>query len=193
MMDERMELIWARVGLPATTLKSRLREAPLYFNDRQLTAEQRARWPWAVQEYTRVIRLNIERQVSRMSVSDKESMLRSFPLHRRANRVDDDVREILHMFYGMSGGEGGDGHSALFARLLDGKPALDRPPPIPSRRPPGLERPSTPPTCASATGCASSTPRRSTRCRSLTGRTGLGTTLRTGASTSSTAPTRTPS
>ena len=47
MMDERMELIWARVGLPATTLKSRLREAPLYFNDRQLTAEQRARWPWA--------------------------------------------------------------------------------------------------------------------------------------------------
>ena len=135
MMDERMELIWARVGLPATTLKSRLREAPLYFNDQQLTAEQRARWPWAVQEYTKVIRQNIEHQMARMSASDKESMLRSFPLHRRANRLDDDVREILHMFYGMSGGEGGDGHSALFARLLDGKPALDRPPPSSFHRP----------------------------------------------------------
>ena len=135
MMDERMELIWARVGLPATTLKSRLREAPLYFNDRELTAEQRDRWPWAVQEYTRVIRQNIERQMCRMSDDDKDALLHSFPFHRRANRIDEDVREILHMFYGMSGGEGGDGHSALFARLLDGKPALDRPPPSSFHRP----------------------------------------------------------
>jgi hypothetical protein len=101
-----------------------------YFDPDKLTDEQRARWDWAIAEYQVILNRNVERQIGRMSVQDKENLLHSFPMFRMgAESLDDDVRKVLHLFHSLSGGAMGDPRSALFARLLLGKPPLERPPP----------------------------------------------------------------
>ena len=101
-----------------------------YFDPDKLTDEQRARWDWAIAEYQVILNRNVERQIGRMSVQDKENLLHSFPMFRvGAESLDDDVRKVLRLFHSLSGGAKGDPRSALFARLLLGKPTLERPPP----------------------------------------------------------------
>lgn len=101
-----------------------------YFDPDKLTDEQRGRWDWAIAEYQTILNRNVERQIGRMSVQDKENLLHSFPMFRMgAESLDDDVRKVLRLFHGLSGGAEGDPRSALFARLLLGKPPLERPPP----------------------------------------------------------------
>lgn len=101
-----------------------------YFDPNNLTDEQRARWDWAIAEYQVILNRNVERQIGHMSVQDKENLLHSFPMFcTGAESPDDDVRKVLRLFHGLSGGAEGDPRSALFARLLLGKSPLDRPPP----------------------------------------------------------------
>ena len=45
-----------------------------YFDPDQLTAEQRARWDFAIAEYNRILNRNVERQIGRMSDHDKENL-----------------------------------------------------------------------------------------------------------------------
>jgi hypothetical protein len=101
-----------------------------YFDPDKLTDEQRARWDCALAEYNRIVERNVERQISRMTDFDKASLLQCFPkCQNEEASIDKAVRKVLQLFYGMSGGAEGDPRSALFARLLDGKPPLRAPPP----------------------------------------------------------------
>ena len=107
-----------------------------YFDPDQLTAEQRARWDFAIAEYNRILNRNVERQIGRMSDHDKENFLLSFPTFSAGEEsTDENVRQVLRLFYGMSGGAKGDPRSALLARLLDGKAPLRAPPPSTFHRP----------------------------------------------------------
>ena len=101
-----------------------------YFDPDKLTDAQRARWGVAIAEYNRILNRNVERQIGLMSDRDKEDFLLSFPTFSAGgDSVDENVRQVLRLFYGMSGGSRGDPRSALLARLLDGKQPLRAPPP----------------------------------------------------------------
>ena len=107
-----------------------------YFDPDQLTDEQRARWDFAIAEYNRILNRNVERQIGRMSDHDKDNFLLSFPTFSAGEEsTDENVRQVLRLFYGMSGGAEGDPRSALLARLLDGKAPLRAPPPSTFHRP----------------------------------------------------------
>ena len=107
-----------------------------YFDPDQLSDEQRARWDFAIAEYNRILNRNVERQIGRMSDHDKENFLLSFPTFSAGEEsTDENVRQVLRLFYGMSGGAKGDPRSALLARLLDGKAPLRAPPPSTFHRP----------------------------------------------------------
>lgn len=81
---------------------------PKFFDPNALTSEQLQRWDWAMREYARVMQHN----------ADRMSALASAEAHR-----------IQALFASLKGGGAGDPESALFARLLEGKPALADPPP----------------------------------------------------------------
>ena len=107
-----------------------------YFDPDQLSDEQRARWGLAIAEYNRILERNVERQIGQMSEHDKRDFLLSFPAFKAGGEtVDDNVRQVLRMFYGMSGGAEGNPRSALLARLLAGKQPLRAPPPSTFHRP----------------------------------------------------------
>lgn len=107
-----------------------------YFDPDQLSDEQRARWGFAIAEYNRILERNVERQIRQMSEHDKRNFLLSFPAFKAGGEaIDDNVRQVLRMFYGMSGGAEGNPRSALLARLLAGKQPLRAPPPSTFHRP----------------------------------------------------------
>ena len=107
-----------------------------YFDPDKLTDAQRARWDFAIAEYSKILNRNVERQLGQMSDHDKENFLLSFPTFSGGgDSVDENVRQVLRLFYGMSGGSKGDPRSALLARLLDGKQPLRAPPPSTFHRP----------------------------------------------------------
>lgn len=107
-----------------------------YFDPDQLTDEQRARWNWAIAEYNKILERNVERQIGQMSEHDKENFLLSFPTFKSdSESIDENVRQVLRLFYGMSGGAEGNPRSALLARLLAGKLPLRAPPPSTFHRP----------------------------------------------------------
>jgi hypothetical protein len=107
-----------------------------YFDPDRLTDEQRARWNWAIAEYNRILERNVERQAGQMSEQDKENFLLSFPTFKTGGEsIDENVRQVLRLFYGMSGGAEGNPRSALLARLLAGKQPLRAPPPSTFHRP----------------------------------------------------------
>ncbi|MBS1228980.1 MAG: hypothetical protein H6R17_2257 [Proteobacteria bacterium] len=107
-----------------------------YFDPDKLTDAQRARWNHAIAEYDKILNRNVERQIGRMSDHDKKNFLLSFPTFSAGDEsIEEDVRQVLRLFYGMSGGAEGNPRSALLARLLDGKPPLRAPPPSTFHRP----------------------------------------------------------
>jgi hypothetical protein len=107
-----------------------------YFDPDKLSDEQRARWDHAIAEYNKILDRNVERQIGRMSDHDKENFLLCFPTFSAGEEsIEEDVRQVLRLFYGMSGGSEGNPQSALLARLLDGKPPLRAPPPSTFHRP----------------------------------------------------------
>ena len=107
-----------------------------YFDPDQLSDEQRARWGLAIAEYNKILNRNVERQIGRMSDQNKENFLLSFPTFSAGDGpTDENVRQVLRLFYGMSGGAEGNPRSALLARLLDGKAPLRAPPPSTFHRP----------------------------------------------------------
>lgn len=107
-----------------------------YFDPDQLTDEQRARWDWAIAEYNKILERNVERQIGQMSEHDKEDFLLSFPTFKSDKEsINENVRQVLRLFYGMSGGAEGNPRSALLSRLLAGKQPLRAPPPSTFHRP----------------------------------------------------------
>lgn len=103
---------------------------PRFFDSHKLTPEQKARWDSAIEAYGRVQEANLERQVAGMSIQDKKDLMDNFPhLCAHADNLDLDVMNVLRSFSRFSGGGAGDCKSALFARLLEGQPALTEPPP----------------------------------------------------------------
>lgn len=99
---------------------------PTFFDPKTLTDSQRTRWDWAMQEYERVQKRNIDRQIAQMSRSQRNDLLHALNL---ADGDDALLRSRLLLLQSVMGGGAGDPKSALFARLLDGKPALDTAPP----------------------------------------------------------------
>ena len=107
-----------------------------YFDPERLTEEQRARWDVAIAEYNKILERNVERQIGQMSEQDKANFLLSFPTFKTdGESTDENVRQVLRLFYGMSGGSEGNPRSALLARLLAGKQPLRAPPPSTFHRP----------------------------------------------------------
>jgi len=100
---------------------------PNFFNPHELSVDQRGLWDWAMREYRRVQEENIDRQLASMSEYQKQFLVDD-ERARHPGRTPD-VREILRSWSSMMGGGAGHGKSALFARLLSGKPALPYPPP----------------------------------------------------------------
>lgn len=103
---------------------------PRFFDPQNLTAEQQARWDWAMAEYQQVMERNAERQLANMSENEKLEFVALAPgLNDPAKDLDTNVRNAIQQLSFLSGGSAGDAKSALFARLLSGKPALPEPPP----------------------------------------------------------------
>lgn len=100
---------------------------PSYFNPQALSADQQGLWDWAMKEYRRVQDQNIDRQIANMSDYQKQFLVDDERARHPGRTAD--VREILRSWSSMMGGGAGSGKSALFARLLSGKPALPYPPP----------------------------------------------------------------
>lgn len=100
---------------------------PVYFEKNSLDVAQRRRWDWAVAEYQRVQEANVDRELLTMTASEQSRLLASF----RDRQPDDSktLRDYLLLMGGLMAGGAGNPKSALFARLLDGKPALPLPPP----------------------------------------------------------------
>lgn len=100
---------------------------PTFFNRNELPPEQQARWDWAVAEYDRIQDENLDRAIAKMSPDERRQIMASL----RDEGEDDThrLREHLKAFRDLMGGGAGNGKSALFARLLQGKPALPFPPP----------------------------------------------------------------
>jgi len=98
-----------------------------FFNSQALSIDQQGLWDWAMQEYRRVQEDNIDRQLANMSEYQRQVIVADEGA-RHPGRTPD-VREILRSWSSMMGGGAGNGKSALFARLLSGKPALPYPPP----------------------------------------------------------------
>ncbi len=104
---------------------------PQYFDPNALSPEQLSRGDAAVAEYNSVMAKNIETRLAKMPESEKQALLRASPKMRGGVKsLDDSVREALSLLTGLTGGGPGNSKSALFARLLDGKPALAEAPPL---------------------------------------------------------------
>ena len=132
-------LLWRRDAWIRRVCRAEKATFPMhhcYFDPDQLSDEQRARWDFAIAEYNRILERNVERQIGQMSEHDKKNFLLSFPTFKANGEAsDDNVRQVLRMFYGMSGGAEGNPRSALLARLLAGKQPLRAPPPSTFHRP----------------------------------------------------------
>lgn len=103
---------------------------PRFFDPQNLTADQQARWDWAMAEYQRVMEQNAERQLANMSEKEKLEFMALAPgLNDPGKDLDTNVRNAIQRLSFLSGGSAGDAKSALFARLLSGKPALPGSPP----------------------------------------------------------------
>lgn len=103
---------------------------PHFFDPENLSAEQQARWDWAMAEYQRVMEQNAKQQMASMSENEKLAfMALASGLNDPASDLDTNVRNAIQRLSFLSGGSAGNAKSALFARLLSGKPALPEPPP----------------------------------------------------------------
>lgn len=100
---------------------------PQFFDRNNLPPEQAARWNWAVSEYDRILDANIDLAIEAMTAQERDELLAKYRGESTdsARSLHDYMREAQHSI----GGAPGDSKSALFARLLDGKPALPYPPP----------------------------------------------------------------
>lgn len=100
---------------------------PSFFNPQALSVDQKSLWDWAMTEYRRVQDSNIDRQIANMSEFQRQFLLDDERARHPGSTAN--IRDILRSWAGMMGGGAGSGKSALFARLLSGKPALPYPPP----------------------------------------------------------------
>lgn len=100
---------------------------PQYFDLANLTPEQKANWDSAMHEYARIQEANVVYELESMTKEEKAELLALF---REDNPEDQrSLREHMNALRGLMGGQAGHPKSALFARLLEGKPALPFPPP----------------------------------------------------------------
>lgn len=94
-----------------------------FFDLKNLSDSQLARWDQATLEYVRIREKNVNDKLLRMTEREKKDLLSMVP-----NRMFS-LRELIELEYARKGGEGSS-KSALFARMLDGKKPLMFPPPL---------------------------------------------------------------
>lgn len=97
---------------------------PEFFSKSNLTATQKANWNAAIVEYERVLQSNLERRLAVMTPEDREVFCTQYNA-----TTDEDIKTKMRMFVNLTANPPGHPKSALFARLLDGRPALPFPPP----------------------------------------------------------------
>jgi hypothetical protein len=119
-------LVGAYVQYCQKTGRQEMIKMPHFFDPNNLTPEQQARW-WAIEEYARVQEENLARTLATMKPEDEAAFLDA------TRKIDPNdtrsVRDHLIAMRDFSGGRAGHPKSSLFARLLNGKPALPFPPP----------------------------------------------------------------
>ena len=100
---------------------------PTFFDPDRLTSEQSARWDQSLREYTRVQEANLDQSFAALTSDDlaEYSARHGLPAGDHAA-----LRAHWRMTYGPLSGNAGHPKSALFARLLAGRPALPFPPPL---------------------------------------------------------------
>lgn len=97
---------------------------PTFFKKEELTTEQKARWDAAILEYSKVQERNVEHRLAALSNEE-----RAYYVETHNASTDEQIKDQMREFSGLMGNPPGHEKSALFARLLDGKPALPFPPP----------------------------------------------------------------
>jgi hypothetical protein len=97
---------------------------PVFFLEDQLTENQKARWDRAVIQYAIIQEANLERRMSKITKSERDFYAKNNDAH-----TDADIKAVMREFLSVMGNPPGHTKSALFARLLDGKEALEFPPP----------------------------------------------------------------
>jgi len=97
---------------------------PHFFNQKELTDEQKSRWDDALTEYSRVQNVNFERKWLNITQEERDYYAKNYDA-----KSDDDIKQKMRSFGSLTGNAPGDSKSALFARLLDGKASLPFPPP----------------------------------------------------------------
>jgi len=100
---------------------------PTFFNPQALTPEQAERWDWAMAEYARIQDENLTRELAKLTSAEIADTKQALQLPADASEAE--LRQKMALIQRLMGGGAGDSKSALFYRLLSGKPALPAPPP----------------------------------------------------------------
>lgn len=96
---------------------------PHFFDPQALTPAQKARWDGASRLYDQVQTVNARRRLRALAGDDRVDLSNS------GKAADVLVPDLVDLLQTIANGQGGNPKSALFARLLDGKPPLVIQPP----------------------------------------------------------------
>lgn len=97
---------------------------PEFFSKSNLTDTQKANWNAAIVEYEHVLESNFERRFAVMTREDRDFFCKQY-----SATTDEEIKTKMRSFVNLTANPPGHSKSALFARLLDGKPPLPFPPP----------------------------------------------------------------
>lgn len=99
---------------------------PQFFSKDNLTEEQKVNWENAINNYNKVMEINAQKELNKMSVKDKAKFMSSFKIK---DFDDNAVLEKMKSSIMVMGNPAGHEKSALFFRLLSGEKILKNPPP----------------------------------------------------------------
>ncbi len=99
---------------------------PTFFRKKELTEEQKNNWDKAIVNYSKVLELNALSQLKAMKDDEKLKLMRTNDIN---SFTEDDLLKELLFCASVMGNSPGHEKSALFFRLLSGKPVFKNPPP----------------------------------------------------------------
>lgn len=101
---------------------------PTFFRKDTLTKAQLDNWDYAIKQYNKIYENNLLEQYNRMTIKDKKKILdKEYDINLEENK-DELIKILTKKFIYLA--QPGDEKSALFFRLLNGKRALIKPPPL---------------------------------------------------------------